>query len=160
MWTGGDAGRVVLLNKRFGAYRSVETSKRNGPLINDAYWLDNASCVTRSFCPKKAEALLEKCSEYLTSEEKEFLTRLMRSVEPVLAKDELQETWDNTSFAQLVKDICQCDEVSYEQLSEKSGIPLSVLCGVFAGVLKPNMKHAHKIADALGYSRKAFEEKV
>jgi exonuclease VII small subunit len=101
LWTGGDAGRVVLLNKRFGAYRSVETSECVNLLINDAYWLDNAACVTRSHSPEKAEALLERCYEELTTEEKEFLTRLMSSVEPVLAKDETK----TESIEDMLKDL-------------------------------------------------------
>jgi transcriptional regulator with XRE-family HTH domain len=76
------------------------------------------------------------------------------------AREVLKEMWENTSFGEYVRAMRECDDVSQSELAAKLGVSRQYIHGVETSRNYASIKTAIKIADALGYSRVLFIEKL
>ena len=75
------------------------------------------------------------------------------SMKPKSASEILEKVWSQTTFGQLVTDICTCDDVSLEDLAERAGVGLGALS-------RPSIAEAAAIARALGYDEEPFIDRA
>ena len=73
----------------------------------------------------------------------------------------LEKIWSQTSFGRLLNDLAACEDYTWEDLAEKTGIDLSRVRAIADGALgSPSIAEAEAIARALGYSIFPFLEKA
>jgi transcriptional regulator with XRE-family HTH domain len=76
------------------------------------------------------------------------------------AREVLREMWEKTTFGEYVRAMRECDEISQSELAAKLGVSRQYIHGVETNRNYASIKTAIKIADALGYSRILFIEKL
>lgn len=78
---------------------------------------------------------------------------------PKPASEILEKLWSQTTFGQLVTDLCVCDNISRGELAKKANLPITTIIDVEEG-LTPSLGVAVAIARALGYPEGPFLEKA
>jgi hypothetical protein len=77
------------------------------------------------------------------------------------ASEILEKLWSITTFGELVSGMCDCDDVSFEDLADTAGIGLDRIRDIAENRLAaPSVVEAGAIARALGYDEKPFIEKA
>ncbi len=76
------------------------------------------------------------------------------------ASEILEKLWSITSFGELVTGMCDCDDVSLEDLAYTAGIGLDRIKAVVSNIACPTIAEAAGIARALGYTESPFIEKA
>jgi transcriptional regulator with XRE-family HTH domain len=76
------------------------------------------------------------------------------------AREVLREMRENTTFGEYVRAMRECNDVSQSELAARLAVTRQYIHGVEADRNYASIKTAIKIADALGYSRILFIEKL
>jgi hypothetical protein len=76
------------------------------------------------------------------------------------ASEILEKLWSQTTFGQLVTDICTCDDVSLEDLADTAGVGFDRIKAVVSNIVCPTIAEAAAIARALGYTESPFIAKA
>jgi hypothetical protein len=76
------------------------------------------------------------------------------------ASEILEKLWSITSFGELVSGMCDCDDVSLEDLADRSKVGLDRVKAIVSNIVCPTVEEAGVIARALGYDEKPFLEKA
>jgi len=82
------------------------------------------------------------------------------SMKPKSVSEILEKLWSITTFGELVTGMCDCDDVSLEDLADRSKVGLDRTKAIVSNIVCPTVKEAGDIARALGYDEAPFLEKA
>jgi hypothetical protein len=133
-----------------------------GPISRNPWagrpWIDPSYCSYTDEGKLWDRVSLEDLVEEVENPDKTACKEV--SMKPKSASEILEKLWSITTFGELVTGMCDCDDVSLEDLADRSKVGLDRTKAIVSNIVCPTVKEAGDIARALGYSEKPFIEKA